>query len=120
MADAEQLPATFDIKMVAGDDYDFDVLVEDSNGNAIDFSNWSNEKLQVRSREGASSTLQEYTTSAGDLTTTAGGRVQCTFDATDTKDWALEAVYEFEGSDGNSNNRTALKGTITVNRQVSQ
>jgi len=117
---AKQLPVTFDIKMMAGDDFVFDVLIEDEDGNAIDFSNWSNERLQVRKRPTANRVLQEYTTVDGDLTTTAAGRVQATFDASDTKDWTPNVAYEMEGDDADGNRRTVIEGEIQVNVQTSR
>jgi hypothetical protein len=120
MTNLDQLPAEARIRFVQGDDYPLDVEIQDNNGNPIDFSTWSNIKLQVRQLEKNGGSLQQEYTQSGDLTVTAGGRLQVTFASGDTSGWDEYSEYEVEGTDGDGNNRSILRGQVNVVRQISE
>lgn len=119
MADSEQLPFTYNINLVQGDDYNLDVVVTDDAGNPIDFSTHAEEVLQVR-RGPDHPLLNEYTTTGGTLTTTAGGRVTCTFAAAHTAAWPQGTRFEFQSKDGSGNVRTWIEGEITAKPEVAK
>lgn len=109
MADSEQIAAEYDILMEYGDSYEFDVIVKED-GNAIDFTNWSNETLTIYPL-GSDSAENTYDTS-GTLTTTAGGRVNVEFTESDTGAWGGLMEYELTADDSNGDRRTLIQGTI--------
>jgi hypothetical protein len=120
MTNLDQLPAEARIRFVQGDDYALDVEIQDDSGNPIDFSTWSNVKLQVRELEKNGGKLQQEYTQSGSLTVTAGGRLQVTFDSGDTSSWDQYNEYEVEGVDSDGNKRSILRGQVNVLRQISQ
>lgn len=118
MEKVTQLPANVNIEFIQGDDFALDISIQDDNGNPIDFSNWSNLKLQVRDSQSSGGTqLQEYT--GQDISSTNNGRVQVIFEASDTSTWPENVVYEVEGKDGNGSKRTIVRGVIRVVREIS-
>lgn len=121
MTNLDQLPAEARIRFIQGDDYPLDVEIQDDNGNPIDFSSWSNIKLQVRQLEKNGGSLQkEYTQDSSSLTVTSGGRIQVTFASGDTSGWDEYSEYEVEGTDADGNNRSILRGQVNLVRQISE
>jgi hypothetical protein len=120
MTNLDQLPAEARIRFIQGDDYPLDVEIQDDNGNPIDFSSWSNIKLQVRQLENNGGSLQQEYTQSGSLTVTAGGRLQVTFASGDTSEWDEYSEYEVEGTDADGNKRSILRGQVNVVRQISE
>lgn len=118
MANLEQLPAEEDISIVAGDEYQYDVVIQDADGNNLDFTNFSNESLQVRGNDGA---LQdEYKTSDGTLTTSSNGRVQADFTASQTAAWDNYSEFELEAEHTTDGNKTLHKGYVNIEAEVNQ
>jgi hypothetical protein len=110
----KQLPAKVNIEFVEDDDFLFDVEIQDKNGNPIDFSGWSNIEIQIRELESNGGSLVEsYIPSV-----TAGGRLTVTIES--EKNWSKYLAYEVEGTDGNSNNRTIIRGQIKTIREISE
>lgn len=116
MADSEQLPAKFDIRLVAGDGYDYSVLVSDQDGNAIDFTQWAELRFQVRRTVVSDDVLYEDE----QITATQAGRLQASISGSVTAEWPPQAVYEIDGEDQNGNARTVVEGEIEVKRQVAR
>ena len=112
----EQLPAKANINFVKGDDYLLDVEITDNEGLPIDFSAWSDERIQVRNFDDNSILFEEDVND--NLTTTAGGRVTVTLPSSENGNWPDRVKYEVDGTDGNGNSQSVLRGQIKLEEEI--